>query len=128
MNAVDKYLPAAIEFIEVVDNGFLPSADGEIPKVFKGYVASFGTILKQSGLLPAAVLFSQESERSESSKRPITNAIFAILSAQSELVSGDQNNFLEFARENRRNSQARKETIYAAVALKLALRTFKIEK
>jgi len=133
MRAVDKYLAKAIEFITVNKNRFSKPGSDEIQKVYKGYIASFGSIVKQSGLLPAVVLYSRGSEdgenrRSEASKRPITEAIFELLRAETNLVENGQETLLDFAKVNKNSRIARRETIHAAIALKLAIRTFKIEK
>ena len=129
MRAVDKYLEIAIDTIKDTDSGFWNNGNTKIVKVYKGYIASFGTIIKQSGLLPAVVLFSKESDRGETSKKPIIKAIYKLLKAESGLVDVNKHrNLLEFAKDKKRAHQARKEMIYAAIALKLALRTFKIEK
>ena len=128
MRAIDKYLAPAIEFIENNFNRFSKQDSDEIRKVYKGYIASFGTIIKQSGLLPAVVLFSKESDGGDASKKPIVEAIFELLKAESTLVDNTQTTLLTFARANKTSRIARRETINAAIALKLALRTFKIEK
>ncbi|MCB0642204.1 MAG: hypothetical protein KDC44_11215 [Phaeodactylibacter sp.] len=135
MRGVDKYLAKALEYI--TDNLSLFSKPGSsaIQKAYKGYVASFGTIVKQSGLLPAVVLFSKSSEddentrRGDASKRPIVNAIYAMLQSETNLVDAeDQPDLVSFAQAHQNSSLARREVIYAAIALKLAMRTFEIEK
>lgn len=128
MRSIDKYLAKAIEVIEAKKSGFWSKSKTEIPKVYKGYIASFGTIIKQSGLLPAVVLFSVKAESGDASKKPIAEAIFALLKEKTNLVDSRHKTLLDFARDNQHSAQARKETIYAAIALKLALRTFNIEK
>lgn len=125
MRAVDKYLESALS---VVDD--LPADMQEkekVKKVYKGYVASFGTIVKQAGLLPAAVLFGkkqsakdgeQKKGKSEGNKKHVTDLLFKIL--KREKKTGKAHNFIDLARKH---PELRREVIYAAVALKLALRT-----
>lgn len=126
MQSIDKYLASALEIIEK-DGDFLDKKTKTIPKVYKGYIASFGTIIKQSGLLPAAVLFSKESDKGAESKKPITRAIFNLLKEHTDMVK-NQKDLVSFAKDNQKSPKARKEAINAAIALKLALRTFNIEK
>ncbi|MCB0385065.1 MAG: hypothetical protein KDD43_06710 [Bdellovibrionales bacterium] len=127
MRSIDKYLRTAIEHIENKgDSGFWKG--DKIPKVYKGYIASFGTIIKQSGAFPAVVLFSQDSDRAEASKKPITKAIFKLLKENSDIDTTGFEELLRLARENQSSAIFRKELLNAAVALKLALRTFNIEK
>lgn len=126
MQSIDKYLATAIQYIKDENNGFL--TNGQIPKVYKGYIASFGTIIKQSGLLPAVVLYSNTLESGTENKGPILKAIFKLLQEHTRLVDDSQTDLLSFAIAEKENSQARKEMIHAAIALKLALRTFKIQK
>lgn len=129
MHSVDKYLADAIIFIKNNESDFFDEKK-QIPKVYKGYVASFGTIIKHSGLLPAVVLFANQSETGEKSKKPVLDAIFYLLKAQSGLVKENHKNMVDLATDGeiKKSPWARKETLNAAIALKLALRTFKIEK
>lgn len=126
MQSIDKYLATAITHIKDESNNFLEN--GQIPKVYKGYIASFGTIIKQSGLLPAVVLFSNTQASGDANKGPILEAIFKLLKAHTNLVEETHLDLLAFAIAKKDDSLARKEMIRAAIALKLALRTFKIQK
>jgi CRISPR/Cas system CMR-associated protein Cmr5 small subunit len=99
MRAVDKYLKEAIDFIDRPDSGFWDKKKkDQIPKVYKGYIASFGTILKQSGLLPAVVLFHKESDGESASKEPILKALFQMIKKKSG-ASVNSNTMIEFAKK-----------------------------
>jgi CRISPR-associated protein Cmr5 len=120
MHAVDQYLEAALTVVQNLPADMMKG--DEVKKVYKGYIASFGTIVKQSGLLPAAVLFGKEggNDRSEGNKKHVTELILKILKLKGmDLSAAD---FIAYARNSDANRRA---VLHAAVALKLALRTRK---
>lgn len=129
MHAVDKYLKAALEEIKGDNCQLWNEQKSAIKKAYKGYVSSFGTIVKQSGLLPAAVLFGKaNNERSEEDKAEITRLLYQLIKAvKPDLVREGNENFIDFAVSNQHIGRARQEVLYATIALKLAIRTFKIE-
>lgn len=121
MHAVNNYLEAALQQVHEHLPGDMLKGD-EVKKVYKGYISAFGTIVKQSGLLPAAVLFGKEggNDRSEGKKKHITDLLLRILHEKGHAT--DAANFIVLAR---RYPDLRREVLHAAVALKLALRTRK---
>lgn len=126
MNPVDKYLPTALQAVADPENGLYEN--GRIKRVYKGYVSAFGTIVKQSGLLPAAVLYgkqvgdSENNKRADGNKTLITDLLHRILQPQ---LNYSEQNFLDFAFRHKDDFTVRREVLRAAVALKLALRTQK---
>jgi CRISPR-associated protein Cmr5 len=127
MQAIDKYLSEAIRYIKNTKNELLK--EDKVPKVYKGYVASFGTILKQSGFLPAVVLFLKESDKGDANKKPIVEAIYHLIKTKGSLQGITfPEKVIDFAMGvDATKPVVRREVLNAAIALKLALRTFKFE-
>lgn len=136
MRAVEKYLEAAIK---IFDNDLaLPpkerkffSERGKAFKTYNGYIASFGSMVLQSGLLPATVVFSAENDNSDKDRRPIVKAIFQLL--KNKQLSGldkpaDAQKLLDWVKAKRNDHALRQEVMNASIALKLAFRTFEFEK
>ena len=124
---VEKFLPAALE---AVNRHFMTDDQGQprekIPKQFKGYISSFGAAVIQTGLLPAVAFYSVRGSAEEERGRVI-EAIFYVL-RENDIVA-NYNNLMQFLVANRQRLDYFKPKIMdAATALKLALRTFPIEK
>lgn len=125
---VEKYIPLAIEIIkEVMDSD--ESKEGktveviELPKEFKGYISSFGASIIQSGLLPTVAFFENKDSKSEADRIKITEMIFNILDIERDY---EEYKLLNYLLENKENEKEIKEDIEnIAIALKLAMRTFK---
>jgi len=130
-----KLIPKAIEAIKAKEI-YNPNKQ-EVPNEFKGYISSFGASVIQSGLLPTTVFFESADEGTERNK--VCKAIRLLMSNDKEqykfkdsLPPNDSlRDFLieneKKANENRiRESQLLKDISQYAVALKIALRTFKI--
>ena len=116
----DKYLVTAITLLKTKPEGIF-NDNGKVVKEMPGYISSFGAAIIQSGLLPAVALFSQKEGQGKS-KEPLMNAL-------ARLVSKEQNtSLLALSITNEKNNAFRTEVTHAAVALKLAMRTFDIEK
>ena len=136
MRAVEKYLKDAI----IIFDDFLAkptnqrvffNPEGKAFKTYNGYIASFGTMVLQSGLLPAAVVFSAENENSDKDRRPIVNAIFQLIKNKqlSGLDKPDQaRDLLNWVKGKPNDHALRQEVMNASIALKLAFRTFEFEK
>lgn len=103
--------------------------DGQYESEYKGYISSFGASIVQSGLLPA-VIFYENSSRAKSEKKKLINAIMRILKAQEGIYSvlspNNENQLLSaFIIDNPDSKKEIKRDVNAAaVALKLAIRTF----
>lgn len=117
----DKYLVAAIKYLKNKPDGIF--SGNKVQKEFPGYIASFGSAIIQSGLLPSVALFSQQGGQGKN-KIPLMNAIFELV----KKTEDQQRNFLDLALANKDNKQFEQEVIRAAISLKLAMRTFEIDK
>ena len=98
MKISKKQIEYAIEALRA--NNIITN-DNQYPKVFKGYISSFGAAVIQSGLIPAIIFFENED-----------NANYSMA---------------QYIIEHGNTDQLLKEITEAAVAMKLALRMYKSE-
>lgn len=115
---IEQLLPKAIETLTEVGI----AVENKVAKQFKGYFASFGAAIVQSGLLPAAVFFSKKGG-AEESREKITEAILRLLQKQG--IAAQETALWEFIQKNpSAYSRITHEVLAASSALKLALRVF----
>ena len=107
---IESYIPRALEAIKRFE---IATNNGEVPKQFNGYIASFGASVRQAGLL-ATTLFYQNTKNTEEDRSKVIDAIEFII--EQPIVT----------QENRVEKNTREKVEDAAVALKLAVRTFKL--
>lgn len=118
MNAIEKYLEPARTFIK---EHLLKNE--KVPGVYNGYIASFGVDVRQSGVLPALVFCLNTGGSAEGDRTIVAKGIAHLLG-----YVGNEG-FLLFVDETFRDkNKRRREVMQAAVALKLALRTFPMDK
>lgn len=121
---VEAWIPAAIQAAQK----HLANEQGVIKKEYNGYISSFGAAVLQSGL-KAAIAFNESA--SSSSKEDRTLLMQALLQIVSNREIPEKSNnindkLLSFVLAN--DTKKTKEKILdAATALKLAIRTFKLE-
>ena len=115
---IEKYIPEAIEVLSI------KFKNGKIPSSYNGYISSFGASIIQSGLKPTLALFenqnNQDNTREDRSVLPIL--ILKVLDENTEETS-----LLRYVINN--NEEVLKQKIIdVAIALKLSIRTFKLDK
>ncbi len=119
----------------------------EIPSAMKGYIPAMGASIKQSGVLPTLAFYANDSGKEADSKKLLA-AILSLISSQKERQNLDPTvevplvNYVitrcKISNTDRTQLGAdnlnpfelnivTKEILQALVALKLAVRTFKIE-
>lgn len=136
---IEHLLPAALNAV----NQVLVKEYGKnkIPKGYQGAISGFGTSLIQMGLLPTLAVYS-DKDSSASIKRPLLlEALFSILtsdackfSAKVELpeISFEKNQLknadgvLEEIASSNYSRELKEHLMHAALALKLAIRTYKL--
>jgi CRISPR-associated protein Cmr5 len=122
MNRIEKMLPEAVNSVTAII-----APNGAVDKAFKGYISSFGASITTAGLLPTLMFFSGEGSH-EADRPAVIRAIEYILKA-TDYLSNDKS-LLEVVRKyvvaNASDELVRIEELIgdAAVALKLAVRTF----
>lgn len=104
---IEAYIPKAIEAIEDLKI----AENGEVAKQFNGYIASFGASIRQAGLL-ATVLF-YENGNAEKEREKVVQAIESIIEQRIVI-------------DNQVDKAIRTKVENAAIALKLAIRTYKL--
>lgn len=133
---VDSFLPLAFEAIDKVrirHNSFFTNeqnrqSDGQIFKEYKGYISSLGANIVQAGVKAALTFYEAEESGSEKDRKVINAAIKYILTKPDNV-----NRFEDFrltawlTSDDEENQQKALEILDAAVALKLALRTYKMK-
>ena len=128
---VDNYLVKAFQAItkiRISDNVFI-SRDGTIPKEYKGYISSLGANIIQAGIRAAISFYEAEESGSKSDRRLINAAIKYILTDNnSELTTYSDYKLTQLLTNLTEEDIQQKalEIMDAATALKLALRTYKM--
>lgn len=111
MNKIEKYIPKAIEAVKKN----IALENGEVPKEFNGYISSFGASIRQAGILPTVLFFENKNASSQEDRSKILRAIEYILGIKESQID-------DVALERKKDIET------AAVALKLAIRTFKLKR
>jgi len=131
---IAKLLPPAVT---AVNNEF-PETDRPIPSEYQGYISSFGASVMQGGLLPTLAIFHSNQQRGESSqdRRKILSLIAHILTSNESTLPSrikssirDANLFdaaLDLYATDPNLRDLRTHLLDAAVAAKLAIRTFEL--
>ena len=109
MRIKDEYLKKAIESIIEVKI----FRDGYVPKEYNGYISTFGAAIRQAGLLATILFFENDSSNALQDRKKVLRAIEYILDIPQKSI---------------RNNLDRDKIEMAAVALKLAIRTYKLKK
>ncbi|WP_027340251.1 type III-B CRISPR module-associated protein Cmr5 [Halonatronum saccharophilum] len=126
---IENYIPKAIEVIEKEFKG------ESIPKVYKSYISSFGASIVQSGLKPTLAFYEKDdnvsqgdkgSKHDKGPKHDRSRLSRMIL----KLIDDSEGSLLRYVieeEEQGKDGRSLREKIKdAAIAIKLALRTFKL--
>ncbi len=122
MKIKDRWIESAIQAITLTR---IADEKGIHASEYKGYISAFGASVIQSGLLPA-VIFYENSEGNQD-KGLLIKAIVVVLNEVGEYKIDAQQNFSQFVRVFHNEEKLLKDVSHAAMALKLALMTFKSE-
>lgn len=106
---IESYIPKALDAIESLKI----AENGEVPRQFNGYIASFGASVRQAGLLATVLFYSNEQSKSEEERKKVVEAIESIIG-------------ISLSNINNIDRTTRSKVEDAAVALKLSVRTFKL--
>lgn len=94
----------------------IADTEGRVPSEFSGYISSFGAAVVQSGLLPAVIFFEDEGANPAEDRPKLIKAI-------KTMVGRPVTEKLSQAIRDKTVTET--AILEAAIALKLALRTFK---
>ena len=117
---VEAYIPRALEVL----SSHYPKK--VIPSAYNGYISSFGASIMQSGLLPTLALFENENnqDKTKEDKSVLTKNILKVLDSDYP-----DNSLLRYVIHYNGNRELLKQNIInISIALKLTIRTFKLEK
>lgn len=127
MRAVEKLISSAIIAVErkMADRGI-------VNKAYKGYISALGAGIIQSGLLPTLAMYkgNEESDKKKAETGHLLSAIYAVVKSKYNPKPVEENLF-DFALTKMQQPDKRQEVITeimdASIAIKLAIRTFKLE-
>lgn len=130
MKQVEKWIPDAIKVI--MDDGFCKEDTLKIDKEFKGYFASFGAAVIQSGLLPAVIFFENEQGDAKADRKKVPAAILHLLAQKyTQEQNPDLHDCQKLSTYLLKSPNAASKDLAmitkASVALKIALRTFDLK-
>ena len=120
MKVKDNWIESAIQAISSVQ---IANANGIYESEYKGYISAFGAAVIQSGLLPA-VIFFENSDGNQDKKLLVKAIVFVLTSVGGYTIAPDRD-FSQFVRLFQDKDTLLNDVNHAAVALKLALRTYK---
>lgn len=141
---IEKLIPIAIKVVEkeleVEIDKKVKDKDKEtytmqrvkvVPSQYNGYISSLGAGLVQAGLLPTLAFYSNLQSKSEQDRLKLLKAIYRVIENQMEgELKGDE--LLKKAIEIQGNTSEmyllKTQIRNAAVAIKLAIRTFELDK
>jgi len=113
---IESYIP---KVITVLDDEF---PTGIIPSAYNGYISSFGASIMQSGLKPTLALFENTDANTKEDKEYLTYLIIRVLTGKKDDIS-----LLRYVINN--NEEILKQKIMdISIAIKLSIRTFKLDK
>jgi CRISPR type III-B/RAMP module-associated protein Cmr5 len=122
---IDRLIPSALEAVETC---LVDKNTQTVAKEYKGYVSALGAGILQNGLLTTLALFSDKGD-SKQDRKKLLEAIWMMVNNTEAAKRGEQDDNRLFNHalglEEQALPQFQEEVLEAAVALKLALRTFK---
>ncbi|PRR77940.1 CRISPR-associated protein Cmr5 [Clostridium liquoris] len=130
---IEKQIPIAINLINqyIKDEKFYKKTDdknfGQIPQEYKGYISNFGASLIQSGLVSTVAFFEADDSKSNCDRRILTKLILDVIYKNKNLKIEEDKNLLSYILVDNSEKDIRKEeVINAAIAVKLAIKVFKL--
>lgn len=144
---IDKYIPAAIELIGgkkgevelIAKQDRMSKDDGKVPSEFRGYISAFGASLIQAGLVPTLAFYGDENADSAQDRWKLLIVIYHLLKEEERWEKGfvdmdskisDKQKLFRLAlkQEGQDLRRFKQDITNAAIALKLALRTYSLIK
>jgi CRISPR-associated protein Cmr5 len=127
MRKVEALIPAAIT---AVKNKM--ADDGNVNSAYKGYISSLGAGIIQSGLLPTLAMYkgNEGSDKKKANTAFLLEAIYEVVKSNPSTTIMRGDGLFEYALrasqiENNRQAVI-DEILNASIAIKLAIRTFKM--
>ena len=120
---VEELIPKAIKYINKNKKKFQHNNKESIDKVYSGYLNAFGPTVTTAGLNRTVAFFEGDEK-----KKKITDMLFSLLKEEGTIPENTKN-LLDFINEdeNYKNFLVKNKILAAAIACKLAIKTFKLE-
>ncbi|ABR54022.1 CRISPR-associated protein, Cmr5 family [Methanococcus vannielii SB] len=111
---IEKYIPQALQLI-----GEHIASNGKVDNEYSGYISSFGASIIQSGLIPAVAFYSQPGKEGnvKDNRNKLMNVIYCLIHEKDNCDNKLLNDVIS-------GTVSKEEVLDAAIATKLALRTF----
>ena len=122
---IETYLPDALTVL--TDVGIVKN-NGTADSKFKGYFSSFGAAIVLSGIKPTLAFYTNENSDETKKRAKILTAIYKlVVPANNQNSNPKPKDLLEYyINYENRDLQLKYKILDAAVALKLALRTYNL--
>ena len=114
---IESYIPVVLDILKE------EFPDGMIPSAYNGYISAFGASVLQSGLKPTLALFENTNANTRKDKSYLTKIILKALDD-----SAKQTSLLHYVLAQNNESYQREKIMDIAVAVKLCIRTFKLDR
>ena len=131
---IDRLLPGAYQVLQSKDCGIAYNKNNElcINSSYRSQISSFGAAVVQGSLLSAIAYFSVKADndrsngkKTEVDRSKLIQCIFSLLKNNDDA----EKNLFDYVVKNKGNEEQVKENILnAAIALKLAMNLYKLEK
>jgi CRISPR-associated protein Cmr5 len=131
MRTIEKLIPFAIDAVKNKMEEEMKT--GVVNKAYKGYISSLGAGIIQSGLLPTLAMYkgAEKSENKKADTGKLLDAIFYVIVNNHEPDVINEKNLFSYALQALKAHENRQtvinEIMNASIAIKLAIRTFKLE-
>jgi len=131
MQKIEHLLPAALDAVDQV----LVSKYGKegIPAGYQGAISGFGTSLIQMGLLPTLAVYTDKDSAASIERPLLLKTLFAILTSEASRFSAKKelptqhDSLLRQVSSGSYQKELKTHLMHAALALKLAIRTYKLK-
>ncbi|GAA0182523.1 type III-B CRISPR module-associated protein Cmr5 [Clostridium sediminicola] len=129
---IEILIPKALQAV----TDFIADNDMKVKTEYKGYISSFGASIIQSGLYTAIAFYESTTSEVEKERRNLLKAIRCVVdedydkSDKELLMNYCMLNDIQFSQDNvsgKSKTELKEEIIDAAIAIKLAIRTFEIK-
>ncbi len=120
---IENYLPEAIKLIKEVK---IADNNNKVDNRFSGYFSAFGAAIVLSGMKPALAFYANSNKIDDRTK--ILHAVYKLVVPEGEQKDWKPKELLLYYTENENNKMLKHKILDATVALKLAVRTYNLEK
>jgi len=131
LKKIEYLIPAALQ---AIDTHLLPENSDSIPSGYQGALAGFGTSLLQMGLLPTLAVYLDKENDADIGRDVLLETLLAVLRHPDSRLSagGKQMAAIDTVlrdlsgADNAQRKEFSHHLMQAALALKLAIRTYKL--